>query len=135
MQFSGCLAMVLLATIALSTPMPMANEDELVALDSVEQVEQPQDMRHILKIAPKQADTELVEDRTGVYDTIVEQLRAAGVQTSEQKPLQTLSYKELSRLLALWHMSQGRNYYEAEGKHARGAEQFVAAATTRPIAS
>ncbi|XP_064537169.1 uncharacterized protein LOC135427560 [Drosophila montana] len=135
MQFSGCLAIVLLASIALTTSLPMANEDELVALDSVEQVEQPQDMRHILKIAPKQADTELAEERTGVYDTIVEELRAAGIQTSEQKPLPTLSYKELTRLLALWHMTQGRNFYEAEGQHAHGTEQFVAAATTRPIPS
>ncbi|EDW00070.1 GH12655 [Drosophila grimshawi] len=118
MKYAGCLAIVLIAMSGLCTALPMANEDELVALNSVEQV-RTDELPHILKIAPRHSEP-VAEDpeRPGDFDTIVEELRTAGVHTSEQKPLHTLRYKELARLLALWQMAQGRNYYVANENRA-----------------
>ncbi|TDG39552.1 hypothetical protein AWZ03_014028 [Drosophila navojoa] len=137
MKHSVSLAIGFLALLAATccTALPMANEEELVSLDSMEQGQpgqaRPQELPHILKIAPKQQTNEEPEPiKSNVYDTIVEQLRAAGVHTSEQKPLNTLSYKELTRLLALWHMAQGRNYYEAGNNRAQRET-----ATAQPIPS
>ncbi|XP_023175927.1 uncharacterized protein LOC111602847 [Drosophila hydei] len=139
MKYSVCLAIGLLAMLAAHcTALPMANEEELVSLDSMEQAQgqgqaQTQELPHILKIAPKQqTNSELELSNSNVYDTIVEQLRAAGVHTSEQQALNTLSYKELTRLLALWHMAQGRNYYEASDNRVQPA---AAATTAQPIPS
>ncbi|XP_017002290.2 uncharacterized protein [Drosophila takahashii] len=42
-------------------------------------------------------------------------LEAAGVVSGDKRELHQLTYTELVRLLALWHLSQTRNVYEARG--------------------
>lgn len=112
---SGVFLVLLLAVVALATPLPMTNDAEFVSIDSSEKA--PHELPHMV-IAPRKLEDELVEQRPGLFDTIVEQLHAAGVQTADKRQLQTLSYKELTRLLALWHLTQRRNYYEANENRA-----------------
>ncbi|KAL7742487.1 hypothetical protein ACLKA6_010182 [Drosophila palustris] len=112
MKHSVCFLLVLLAVVALVTPLPMTNDAELVPLGSASAEKESHELPHMV-IAPRKLEEETVEQRPGLFDTIVEQLHAAGVQTADKRQLQTLSYKELTRLLALWHLSARSNYYEA----------------------
>ncbi|XP_044572830.1 uncharacterized protein LOC123257511 [Drosophila ananassae] len=107
--------------------LPMTNEDlDLVALASVEelghhprkeQTPSPPESQFVGRIPPKkETDGEVQPDQ---FETFVKELEAAGVKTAERRDLRTLTYKELTRLLALWHLSQGRNYYEAAEEEKR----------------
>ncbi|XP_017045763.1 uncharacterized protein LOC108091193 [Drosophila ficusphila] len=60
-------------------------------------------------------DEHSVEEDPEFAVHLVEQLEAAGVESADRRALSTLSYKELVRLLALWHINQERNVYEANG--------------------
>lgn len=106
----GFLPVLLLVVVPLSSPLPMTNDADLVSLSSAS--EESHELPHMV-IAPRKLEQEMVEERPGLFDTIVEQLHAAGVQTADKRQLQTLSYKELTRLLALWHLTQRSHYYEA----------------------
>lgn len=123
------LPLVLLAILCATSgchSLPMTNEDlDLVALASVEELghqprkEQttPPESQFVERIAPKkESDGEVQPDQ---FETFVKELEAAGVKTAERRDLRTLTYKELTRLLALWHLSQGRNYYEAAEQEKR----------------
>ncbi|XP_017852054.1 uncharacterized protein LOC108606453 [Drosophila busckii] len=117
MKFALCLCLGMLMLMSVAHARPMTNDaEQLVELESVEQLPtKPREQQaHILQIAakPQQETAEQQKTRLNIFDTIVEQLREAGVQTSEKQPLQTLTYKELTHLLALWHMTQSRNFYE-----------------------
>lgn len=116
------LLLILGACLAQTRALPMTNDDqELTSLDSVEHVEEPakaharaQESQFVGRIAPRNlaGSEERPEEQ---FDTFVTELQAAGVRTADRRDLHTLSYKELAQLLALYQLSQGRNYYEAEG--------------------
>ncbi|XP_017109110.2 uncharacterized protein [Drosophila bipectinata] len=113
------LLLVMLAILCATTgchSLPMTNEDlDLVALGSVEEEPKeqtgPVESQFVGRIAPRKEIGG--EEQPEQFETFVRELEAAGVRTAERRDLRTLSYKELTRLLALWHLSQGRNYYEA----------------------
>ncbi|XP_001355398.2 uncharacterized protein [Drosophila pseudoobscura] len=103
----------LLLAAGTSNALPMTNDLELVAaLDAMEPAAAAAQPSHISRIAAR-GEATAHEDRPELFNTIVQELKAAGVYTAERQDLHTLSYKELTRLLALWHLSSGRNYYEA----------------------
>lgn len=114
-----CIYMWSMLLLAVTQAIPMTNDDEpLVSLDSVEEQPPARELPHMVIAAKKPIEVEPTEERPGLFDTIVQELRAAGVQTSEKRELQTLSYRELTRLLALWHLASGRNFYEANENRA-----------------
>ncbi|XP_062141335.1 uncharacterized protein LOC133849339 [Drosophila sulfurigaster albostrigata] len=127
MKFTVVLLLLVALIAQLSAALPMTNDAELVALDSNEEKSEKSDARasagqrqeaaHMV-IAPRKLDEEPVEPRSAMFDTIVEELHAAGVQTADKRQLETLSYKDLTRLLALWHLTQRRTYYEADENRA-----------------
>ncbi|XP_034671125.1 uncharacterized protein LOC117903301 [Drosophila subobscura] len=114
------LAGLLLAAGTLNA-LPMTNDLELVAaFDAMEPVPEAAaaaaaaQPSHISRIAARgKVVATAQEDRPELFNTIVQELQSAGVYTAERRDLNTLSYKELTRLLGLWHLSSGRNYYEA----------------------
>ncbi|SPP89294.1 uncharacterized protein LOC117590813 [Drosophila guanche] len=113
------LAGLLLAAGTLNA-LPMTNDLELVAaFDGIEPVQESAaaaaaQPSHISRIAARgEVVATAQEDRPELFNTIVQELYSAGVYTAERRDLNTLSYKELIRLLGLWHLSSGRNYYEA----------------------
>ncbi|XP_034489939.1 uncharacterized protein LOC117793666 isoform X1 [Drosophila innubila] len=119
MKFAvGFFPVLLLAVFPLATPLPMTNDADLVSLSSTNK--ESHELPHMV-IAPRKLEEEQVEERPGLFDTIVEQLHAAGVQTADKRQLQTLSYKELTRLLALWHLTQRSTYYDASESRAPSA--------------
>ncbi|EDW78475.2 uncharacterized protein Dwil_GK16452 [Drosophila willistoni] len=109
--------MMVMATVAL--PLPMTNDQELVAVDSIEQDQQQQgsdletESTNIARIAGRNSNNNN-NDHPKEFDTFVEELQTAGVQMANRQNIQTLSYKELTRLLALWHLSHERNFYESK---------------------
>lgn len=114
-----CLYMLSMLLLAVAYALPMTNDDEpLVSLDSVEELPPARELPHMVIPVKKPIEEESTEERPGLFNTIVQELRAAGVQTSEKRELQTLSYRELTRLLALWHLASGRNFYEANENRA-----------------
>ncbi|XP_060664633.1 uncharacterized protein LOC132797128 [Drosophila nasuta] len=125
MKFTVVLLLLVALIAQLSAALPMTNDAELVALDSNEEKSsdarasagQRQETAHMV-IAPRKLEEEPVEPRSAMFDTIVEELHAAGVQTADKRQLETLSYKDLTRLLALWHLTQRRTYYEADENRA-----------------
>ncbi|XP_068139832.1 uncharacterized protein [Drosophila tropicalis] len=122
MRFTGFLyshlfvMMMVMATLAL--PLPMTNDQELVAADSIEQDQQQQgseletESTYISRIGGRNNNNN--DDHPKEFDTFVEELQTAGVQMANRQDLRTLSYKELARLLALWHLSHERNFYESK---------------------
>ncbi|XP_020805504.1 uncharacterized protein LOC110181912 [Drosophila serrata] len=114
------LLLLLILGICMARAMPMTNDDqELTALDSVEQSlpllptgHRRPESEFVGRIAPKvqEASEERPEEQ---FDTLVQELQAAGVHTADRRALHTLTYKELVRLLALYQLAQGRNYYDA----------------------
>lgn len=114
-----CLYMLSMLLFAVAQALPMTNDDEpLVSLDSVEELPPARELPHMVIAAKKPSEEKSTEERPGLFDTIIQELREAGVQTSEKRELQTLSYRELTRLLALWHLASGRNFYEANENRA-----------------
>ncbi|BFF99924.1 uncharacterized protein DMAD_00047 [Drosophila madeirensis] len=124
-KFSGLLGLgLVLAGLLLAAgtlnALPMTNDLELVAaFDAMEPVPEAAaaaaaQPSHISRIAARgEVVATAQEDRPELFNTIVQELQSAGVYTAERRDLNTLSYKELTRLLGLWHLSSGRNYYEA----------------------
>ncbi|XP_030378950.1 uncharacterized protein LOC115627420 [Scaptodrosophila lebanonensis] len=114
----------------LHTTLAMTN-DQLLSLESVDQSpagseQLPFESPHIAKIAPKTAAEEEEAgggegERVVDIQTFVQELRSAGVQTAERRDLETLGYRELTRLLGLLHLTQERSYYTA-GERSRAAK-------------
>lgn len=122
--------LVILGMVSLANSLPMNPEQELKDVDEPlgqqrqhkqQHVQQMQRMvkseavpesEFVGRIAPR--DEQNPEDE---YDavTLVEELEAAGVKLADRRDLRKLTYTELARLLALWHLSQNRNVYNAKG--------------------
>eukprot|EP00099_Drosophila_melanogaster_P016826 NP_572654.1 uncharacterized protein Dmel_CG15209 [Drosophila melanogaster] len=122
--------LVILGMVSLANSLPMNPEQELKDVDEPlgqqrqhkqQHVQQMQRMvkseavpesEFVGKIAPRNEQNP--EDE---YDavTLVEELEAAGVKLADRRDLRKLTYTELARLLALWHLSQNRNVYNAKG--------------------
>ncbi|EDW45753.1 uncharacterized protein LOC6617592 [Drosophila sechellia] len=124
--FLVILGLVSLASLASS--LPMTPEQELKDVDEPlgQQRQHKQQQVHqrmvkseavpesefVGRIAPR--DEQNPEDE---YDavTLVEELEAVGVKLADRRDLRKLTFTELARLLALWHLSQNRNVYNAKG--------------------
>lgn len=122
--------LVILGMVSLANSLPMNPEQELKDVDEPlgqqrqhkqQHVQQMQRMvkseavpesEFVGKIAPRNEQNP--EDE---YDavTLVEELEAAGVKLADRRDLRKLTYTELARLLAIWHLSQNRNVYNAKG--------------------
>ncbi|XP_017029012.1 uncharacterized protein [Drosophila kikkawai] len=106
--------LLLILGICMAQALPMTNDDqELTALESVEEslpLNRRSESEFVSRIAPRHQENPEEEQQ---FDTLVRELQAAGVHTADRRALRTLTYKELVRLLALYQLAQGRNYYDA----------------------
>ncbi|XP_017085604.1 uncharacterized protein LOC108117599 [Drosophila eugracilis] len=113
------LFLVLILGVCLASALPMTAEQEQKGLQSVgsksnRMVKSEAESEFIGRIPPNGDDS---SEEPAQYDivTLVEELEAAGVQSADRRDLHTLTYKELVRLLALWHLAQTRNVYDSKG--------------------
>uniref|UniRef100_A0A6P4EUB6 Uncharacterized protein LOC108044245 n=1 Tax=Drosophila rhopaloa TaxID=1041015 RepID=A0A6P4EUB6_DRORH len=114
----GNVLFLVILGLCLAWSLPMTPENELGDLQPVgyqlpRMAKSEAESEFVGRIAPK-GEHSAEEDKEYVI-TLVEQLNSAGVKASDNRDLKTLSYEELVRLLALWHLSQERHIYEANG--------------------
>ncbi|KAI8035117.1 uncharacterized protein LOC128260973 [Drosophila gunungcola] len=117
------LFLVILGLVCPSHSLPMTPENELRELDHQlgHQMghQQPRmaksevESEFVGRIAPNGEHS--VEEDPEHAIALLEELEEAGVKSTDDRPLHILSYNELLRLLALWHLNQNRNVYEANG--------------------
>ncbi|EDX02975.1 uncharacterized protein LOC6526050 [Drosophila yakuba] len=115
----------LVSLVSLASSLPMTPEQELK--DVQEPLGQQQQQQQQQRMVKSEAESEFVgriaprnehnPEEEQEYDavTLVEELEAAGVKLADRRDLRKLTYTELARLLALWHLSQNRNVYNAKG--------------------
>ncbi|XP_043661330.1 uncharacterized protein LOC122625310 [Drosophila teissieri] len=116
----------LVSLVSLASSLPMTPEQELKdEQEPLGQQQQQQQQHH--RMVKSEAESEFVgriaprnehnpeEEQEYNTVTLVEQLEAAGVQLGDRRDLRKLTYTELARVLALWHLSQNRNIYNAKG--------------------
>ncbi|EDV46129.1 uncharacterized protein LOC6551416 [Drosophila erecta] len=120
----------LVSLVSLASSLPMTPEQELKDVDEPLRQQPQQQVQRMVKseaVPDSDSESEFVgriaphneqnPEDVQEYDavTLVEELEAAGVQLAGRQDLRKLTYTELVRLLALWHLSQNRNVYNAKG--------------------
>ncbi|XP_016978668.2 uncharacterized protein LOC108044245 [Drosophila rhopaloa] len=113
----GNVLFLVILGLCLAWSLPMTPENELGDLQPVgyqlpRMAKSEAESEFFGRIAPK-GEHSAEEDKE--YVITLEQLNSAGVKASDNRDSKSLSYRELVRLLALWHLSQERHIYEANG--------------------